>query len=185
MDLRDAANETLMARFRESFDEAAFGELASRHCRAAFALARSLLHDDGAAEDAVQETFVRVVRQRKSYDPPRPFTPWFFRILRNACLDAQRKRERERRRMLEFAETAAPEAPPSRAPELLELVQALAPEDRELLVLRLVQGLSFRELAAHFGCSEAAAKKRGQRALARLREAKQASDAQLEHCSRP
>ena len=169
-----------MGRFRECFDEAAFDDLVSRHCRVAFAFARCLLRDDTAAEDAVQAAFIRVVRRRHRYDPSRPFTPWFRRILRNICLDAARREARHVRRLAEFAEAAVVDArPTSDHGEWLTLLGALAPEDRELLALRFVQGLSFSEIADSLACSVEAAKKRGQRALARLRQAQQQTEEQV------
>ena len=160
-----------MARFCATFDEDAFDRLVSRHYSAAFALARCLLADAPSAEDAVQEAFVRVVRRRATYDPGLPFTPWFHTILRNVCRDVQRKRERQARGLRQLAVTAAERSGSRRSGEWLDLLRLLTAEDRELLVLRLVQGLSFGEVAGRLGCSVDAAKKRGQRALARLREA--------------
>jgi len=158
-----------MGRFRDAFDEAAFDTVMHRYHRAAFAFACSFLHNATAAEDAVQEAFVRIVRQRRKYDPARPFKPWFFQLLRNVCLDAQRKHQRHARKLREFAESAITPNVPQRAARLLDVLHVLTPEDKELLTLRMVQGLSFAELATHFGCTEEAAKKRGQRALAKLR----------------
>lgn len=160
-----------MRRFCATFDEDAFDRLVSRHYPSACALARCLLGDVPSAEDAVQEAFVRVVRRRKTYDPALSFTPWFHTILRNVCRDVQRKRARQARHLHELAATASEPRGPHRSGEWLDMLRALTAEDREVLALRLVQGLSFLEVADRLGCSVDAAKKRGQRALARLREA--------------
>jgi len=168
----------LMQRFQERLDEEAFDEPVGRHYRSAQALARLLLHDAMAAEDAVQDAFIRIVRRRLDYSPSRPFSPWFYQILRNVCIDARRKRERHRRKMDAFADIAATGPVRSHGQEWRELLDMLSPEDKEVLVLRFVGGVSVRDLAEHLGCSVEAAKKRGQRALARMRALKQRLDSQ-------
>ena len=55
------------------------------------------------------------------------------------------------------------------SPKIPELLGALARSDQDVLVLRIVHGLGFRDVAAALGISEEAAKKRAQRALRRLR----------------
>ena len=165
-----------MARFCATFDEDAFDRLVSCHYAAASALARCLLEDASSAEDAVQEAFVRVVRRRATYDPALPFTPWFHTILRNVCRDLRRKRGRQTRGLRELAATTPRPGGVHRPGEWLDLLHALTAEDREVLVLRLVRGLSFGEVADSLGCSVEAAKKRGQRALSRLREARRLAE---------
>ncbi|MBN2452057.1 MAG: sigma-70 family RNA polymerase sigma factor [Lentisphaeria bacterium] len=158
-----------MARFRDGFDEQALGELVTRYQRSAYVLARCRLGDERAAEDAVQEAFIRVVRHRRRYNPLRPFAPWFHELLRNVCLDSRRSHWRHRRKLQEFASAAADareEARPGAWPQLLE---GLSADERELLVLRFVEGYSFPAIASLLGCSEEAVKKRSQRALSKAR----------------
>ncbi len=180
MDKFNPTDEALMARFRDGFDEAAFRQVVARYHAGASALARCLLRNDAAADDAVQEAFVRVVRNRRRYDPALPFKPWFFRILRNVCRDAQRKWRRHRDKIESYGEVRATRVVSARADSWRDLLEVVSPEDRQVLVLRFVEGMSFAEIAAALDCSQEAAKKRGQRALARLREAKRAADTQDE-----
>jgi RNA polymerase sigma-70 factor (ECF subfamily) len=166
----DIPDEALMRQFQEAFDEVAFDELVARYYRPAQVTARNLLGQSSAAEDAVQEAFVRVVGARKSFDPARSFAPWFYSILRHVCVDLQRKEGRRSKQLEALAEQARDEAqaPPSDG-RAAAMLQSLPPPDQEVLALRLVHGMPFHEIAAHLGCSVETAKKRAQRALKRLR----------------
>ena len=104
--------------------------------------------------------------------PMRSFAGWFYTILRHICTDILRRRNRRARQVEELArELPAVEtvSPVKSSTAVAELLRPLPPEDREILVLRVVEMLSFSEIAARLGCSEEAAKKRAQRALRLLR----------------
>lgn len=164
------SDEELMRRFRGSLEEAPLHEIVRRYRGPGVALAEGRLGNRAAAEDAVQESFIRVVRERERYDASRPFAPWFFAILRNVCTDQQRKDARYRERLAELEAEGPRPAPSARAGDVLEAMAALSHGEREVLALRLLDGLPFREIAERLGCSEDAAKKRAQRALRALRE---------------
>ena len=162
----------LMTRFRDHWDEQSFEDLAKRHYIAALAVAENRLGDPGLAQDAVQETLIRVAKERRRYDVLQPFAPWFYAILRNVCTDLQRKNSRYRGKLQGLAERQDEE--PSRAPSYCtesvpEALEALSGADREILLLRLGEGMSFQDIADHLVCNLETAKKRAQRALARLR----------------
>jgi len=169
----DTTDEALMGRFREVFDQPAFDALLSRHYRRALLVAQRLLGDHAAAEDAVQEAFVRVVRSRREFDPARSFAAWFYTILRHICTDLIRRRARRARQVEELSqELPAVEfgSPVQSSTAVAELLRPLSPEDREILMFRVVESLPFNEIATRLGCSVEAAKKRAQRALRLLRE---------------
>ena len=164
-------NERLMRRFQRTGDSEAFAEIVARCLPPAIAIARRILDDTSLAEDAVQEAFLRVVRRREAYVPPRPFTGWFYTILHNVCIDALRRQARQARLVQEaFARRPAMEERPGPVPDALDLLAALPRAERDVLVLRVVQDLSFREIGSALGISQEAAKKRAQRGLKRLRE---------------
>jgi len=158
-----------MTRYRDHDDQAAFGTLMQRYKATALAMAEGRLPQGGLAEDAVQETFVRIARAAERYDPQRPFSAWFHDILIKVCIDAQRKQSRYRERLTDWA-AQRPEAaaPADEDRPLRRALAVLNDSDREILLLRAVQGLSFHEIGQTLRCSESAAKKRGQRALRRL-----------------
>jgi len=158
-----------MVRFQTRLDSHAFDRIVSAYMKPAVGVARQILSDQALAEDAVQESFLRVIRKRHQYAPGSPFSCWFYRIVRNVCADMLRKRTRETRRIREIAAGRERESLGANAPEVPDLLNVLSHGDRDVLVLRIIHGLGFRDVAAALGISEEAAKKRAQRALRRLR----------------
>ncbi len=158
-----------MVRFQARLDSCAFEQLVSCYMKPAAGVARQILSDRALAEDAVQESFLRVIRKREQYIPGSPFSCWFYTIVRNVCVDMLRKCNREKETIKQIAARCEPESPETNLPELSELLGVLERSDRDVLVLRIVHGLGFRDVAAALGISEEAAKKRAQRALRRLR----------------
>ncbi len=169
MNPTDVSPEALMARFRERLDPAAMEGIVAKFTAPALAAARQILGSESLAEDAVQEAFLRLVRHPRLYDPRRPFSHWFYTVLRNACRDHLRRRtkraEVERR-------GAVPErdGPPAEGVDIRVLLERLPEEEKPVLLLRLQGGLSFEEIGGFLGISLEAAKKRAQRGLRRLRE---------------
>jgi len=167
----ETSSEFLMARFRDRLDAEAFEQIVSRFLAPALAVARGILSEAPLAEDAVQETFLRIIRARGRYLASRPFSNWFYAILRNVCKDMLRRRARYAKAI---RETAIRKASPlqrasAEADETSEILASVPKESRAVLTLRIVHDLPFRDVAAALGISEEAAKKRAQRALRRLR----------------
>lgn len=114
----------------------------------AYRFALYLTGDAEEAKDLSQEAFIRAFAAIGRFDATRPFYPWFLRILRNLCYSHLR-----RRRSSDLVLEALPEpaAPPSLSPELKlavwEALGALGEADREMLVLKTFQGLSYAEIA--------------------------------------
>lgn len=158
-----------MVRFQSRLDSYAFDRLVSAYMKPAAGVAWQILLDRTLAEDAVQESFLRVIRKRDQYIPGSPFSCWFYAIVRNVCLDMLRKCNREREAIGQVAVSCRHGSPGADLPQIQELLSVLARSDRDVLVLRIVHGLGFRDVGAALGISEEAAKKRAQRALRRLR----------------
>lgn len=110
------------------------------------------------AGDALQEAFVKAWENLSRFDLRRPFRPWFFQILRNQCRDMLRSRQ-SRFRVEALDENlhlrpADPERGPERgrqrraARELLwKALERLTPEQREILVLKELEGFRYGEIA--------------------------------------
>jgi RNA polymerase sigma-70 factor (ECF subfamily) len=133
-------------------DQAAMLQLVERFRGQVFGLCYRMLGQRQDAEDAAQETFVRVLKNLHRWDPARQFEPWLLAIAGNRCRTALSTRRR--RPALEPAvEWAADDAPDQRAAQhLAEEVQlalsAVRPEYRQAFVLFHEQELSYAEIAA-------------------------------------
>ncbi len=158
-----------MVQFQTQLDSYAFDRIVSAYMKPAVGVARQILSDHALAEDAVQESFLRVIRKRDQYIPPSPFSCWFYAIVRNVCMDMLRRCGREKEVLEKVTTLGRPDLPRTDLPEIPELLTVLERSDRDVLVLRIIHGLGFRDVAAALGISEEAAKKRAQRALRRLR----------------
>ncbi len=84
-----------LARAAAQGDLAAFEALLKRHSGPLLLFCRQVLRDAAAAEDAVQETFLRVHVHLPRYDPSKRFAAWITSIAHNLCRDALRVRGRE------------------------------------------------------------------------------------------
>ena len=171
-ELRETTAESLMLLYQSHLDAGAFEEIVARFLAPALAVAKQLLADASLAEDAVQETFLRLVSKRKQYDPALPFSSWFYTVLRNVCRDMLRRRSRHAAALKDVAahRTVRPPIPPALGEDLRTTSLATLPErNRVVLHLRIVDRLSFREVGKALGISEEAAKKRAQRGLRQLR----------------
>jgi RNA polymerase sigma factor (sigma-70 family) len=80
-----------------------------------------------------------------------------------------RQRVRQKELIEEIADRDDSNTPRTDLSEIAKVLDGLARGERDVLVLRIVHGLAFRDVAAALGISEEAAKKRAQRALRRLR----------------
>ena len=171
-DDHSTSSECLMRRFQQRLDACAFDEIVCRFISPATAVAGHILADAALAEDAVQEAFLRIIRNRRKYVPGKPFSSWFYTILRNICKDMLRRRNRQARLVREVAARGVGRSsePVGCTDAGAKLLAALPDKPRTVLTLRIVHGLGFGEIAAVLGISEEAAKKRAQRALRRLRE---------------
>lgn len=140
----------------------AFEVIVRATMRRAYAIALGLLGNAEDARDVSQEAFIAAHRARKRFDDERPFFPWFYRILRNRCLNFIQKRSRRREISMDvLAERADNRARPDRDMIRGERIEALwralftlSPDHREVIVLRTFQEFSYREIAESLGISE-------------------------------
>lgn len=127
-----------------------------------FRFALSILKDSHLAEDALQEAFVRLLRQNRLPDSEKA-QAWLYRVVRNICYDMLRQRKHETGEVL----TAAP--PQNENWEFIELISPLPQKEQEILALRFIGGFSHKEIAAITGSTLHGTKKRYERAIQALR----------------
>ncbi len=81
-------------------DDDAFKTLFDRHYRLAYSVIYRHIGVQSAAEDLVQEAFLRVYRNAAKWEPSAKFSTWFYTIVSNLCLNFKRDRARDRLRLL-------------------------------------------------------------------------------------
>jgi RNA polymerase sigma-70 factor (ECF subfamily) len=154
-------------------DQAAFDELFRRYEPRAYAFFYRRTGSGDRAEDLYQELFLRLHRSRTSYDPARPFAPWFFQIARRLLIDDLRRAFRSNEVPVAASETSesAPDAEERMGyvEQARGLLAELSAEERRVLVAAKVEGVSYGELARDLGKSTDAVKKLASRAMQRLR----------------
>lgn len=159
-----------MMKFKTALDQAAFAQLIRDYASVAKAVANQILCDRGLAEDAVQETFVRLIEKREQYSLSNRFSPWFHAILRNVCIDMIRKQQRDRKCSMQLISEIADNASFESRRDNPDLLNLLPTREKNVLELKVIHSMSFKEIAAALEISEEAAKKRAQRGLRKLRQ---------------
>jgi RNA polymerase sigma factor (sigma-70 family) len=134
-----------------------FEETVLPHLNAAFNLARWLTRNEHDAEDVVQESYLRALKSFQTFQYGRDARAWLLKVVRNTCYTWLRKNRPYE--IAEHFEGADPDGPVARSnPETLlvakmtsQLVQKalehLPVDQRELLILRELEGFSYKEIA--------------------------------------
>ncbi|MCO5170697.1 MAG: sigma-70 family RNA polymerase sigma factor [Planctomycetes bacterium] len=142
------------------------------HARPLTALAARVLGDADAARDVCQEAFVRLHARLDEVqgDPG----PWLRAVAWRLAFDALRRRRREGAALGRRGEDPAPvdalDLDPEDLARVRDALDALSPRQRDVVLLRVVEGERFPALARALGISEGAAKVHLRRALDRLRD---------------
>jgi RNA polymerase sigma-70 factor (ECF subfamily) len=137
-----------------------------------------LLRRSGAADadDLFQETWLRVVRARRRFDPRLRFSTWLFQIANNLCRDRFRRSAVALRGQAALAELPrAAETGPDVRLDLERRLAALPDRLREVLVLRYFRDLGEREIAELVGIPPGTVKSRLHAAMRALRDGEEAT----------
>lgn len=142
-------------------------DLIDRHAAALALYARQWC---GTPDDVVQDAFCRLVAQSP---PPADPAAWLFRVVRNAALDAgkaERRRKSREERVAKVEWFAEAEVDGLDAEASVAALEALPPDQREVIVARLWGGLTLEQVAESVGCSVSSAHRRYEAGIAALRE---------------
>jgi RNA polymerase sigma factor (sigma-70 family) len=167
-------------------DDRAFEALYGRYHRRIHAYIVGMVKDHGRAEDITQEVFVSALRRMRDTERPIAFKPWIYEIAKNACIDQFRRSRRAEEISLEADEGLAPadygklvgsEPTPDAAvatkqdlDNLRGAFVGLSDTHHEILVMRELEGLSYREIGERLGMSRPAVESTLFRARRRLTE---------------
>ena len=183
----DAEERELIERLKRH-DEAAFNQFVLKYQERVFRLLLRMLGDRAEAEDLAQEVFISIFKAIEGFRGDSQLSTWVYRVATNHCRNRLKYLTRRRRQLTEAydeqsddASTQIPgQARPDAPDRLLEARQTehsleqglltLDEEQRELIVLREVEHLSYEEIMAITGLPEGTVKSRLHRARAALRD---------------
>jgi RNA polymerase sigma-70 factor (ECF subfamily) len=183
----DAEEQELVERLKRR-DEAAFNAFVIRYQDRVFRILLRMLGDRAEAEDLAQEVFISIFKAIDSFRGESQLSTWVYRVASNHCRNRLKYLARRRQKMMDdFDEEAVAGAQGTLLPDrqgtpdrLLEARQTevlleeglarLDDEQRELIVLREVEHLSYEEIMAITGLPEGTVKSRLHRARSALRE---------------
>ena len=140
-------------------DAKVFEEIYRRFGERMKSVAWSHLRNVSDAEDAVQETFLKIHRSAKTFTGEASFSTWAFRILVNTCFDVLRRRKRRVDETnlddtVETAERTAPSVDDTKRIALRRMLDELPEQRRAVFTLFEIEGLSHAEIGEILGISE-------------------------------
>lgn len=157
-----------------SGDVEAYARIVDRHYERCARIANRILGNREDAEEAIQDAFLRAFHALAQYEERERFSAWLARILVNQCRTIlARSRRRDAvfpdldPQTLDFAVDAL--TADGTWPELEHVLMQLPAEQREAIVLKYADDLTYEEMSRITGAGESALKMRIQRAFARLR----------------
>lgn len=177
------SDEDLVEAFQRG-DYSAFDRLLERWQRKIHGAIYRIMGSEDETRDLSQETFLRAYRALGSFKKEARFSSWLYQIALNQCRDRMRRRKLRAavslEELVESGDSPLPREPGPSALELLEkrelsrtvaaAVQALPEEQREVVVLKEYQGLTFLEIAETLGVPPSTVKTRLYRGLGQLRQ---------------
>lgn len=178
------SDEELLARSKQD-DPEAFTLLVERYQKMLYTIAYRFLGNSEDASDASQEALVRAYKNLKSFRGQCSFKTWLQHIIANVCRDALRRQSRrpsisldglqdneESTWILPDRSTGSPEdvyLAREEGDRIHNLIQALTPEYRMVILMKDIQGFTYEEIAERLGCSIGTIKSRLSRARQHLR----------------
>jgi RNA polymerase sigma-70 factor (ECF subfamily) len=183
-------DEELLERFRAG-DRRAFDVLMKRHEVGLFNFILRSVRDRATAEELLQDTWIRVLSGLKDFQRASKFSTWAYTVARNLCIDQARKAVLRRHPSLDQSLKSSTDDGPTlgevvadRGPradrsaiskelqsKLVQAIQELPEDQREVFMLREYGSLAFKEIADIVGAPENTVKSRMRYALERLQSA--------------
>jgi len=183
---QNAPEERELVRLAQNGTPEAFEELVRRHQQRVFAVVCRILHRREDAEEVAQQVFLKAYVSIRRFDMRSAFSTWLYKIAVNECWDWLRKKKvrplvyeselsTDQAHWLDtVAQSGRGPAGPAQRAEAKEIVErllsVLSEEDRHILLLKEVEGLSVQEIAEIFGLNVNTVKVRMFRARATMME---------------
>lgn len=159
-------NDGELVRRCRTGDPEAFQELVAKYYQKVYMLVLGILHDHEDALEVAQEVFCKAYKSIQGFHGGSAFYTWLYRIAVNQGIDYHRRQRREARELRDSVSGALdPCGDQGKDPydaleikermnRLIEALEVLTPEHKAVIVLRAVEGLSYKEISSILGCSE-------------------------------
>jgi RNA polymerase sigma-70 factor, ECF subfamily len=183
------ADEAILVKRVQARDEMAFREIVERYQAKVYSIIFGILRNRNDAEDIAQQVFAKVYFSINNFDSRSSLLTWIYKITVNECYDYLRKKRvrklvyesdfsEEDSRKMENSESVSDHQPAvdqslARRDLAVKLLEKLSEEDRELILLKEVEGHSVEELAERTGLNENTIKVKLFRARQKLLKASQ------------
>src|SRR5712692_920493 len=164
------SEEAVLVRRVQARDEIAFREIVERYQSKVFSIIYGILRNHNDAEDIAQQVFAKVYFSIRNFDFRSSLLTWVYKITVNECYDYLRKKRvrklvyesdfsQEDAQRMEASEPAVDPAAPidlslAQRDLVTKLLEKVSAEDRNLMLLKEVEGHSVEELAAMTGLNE-------------------------------
>jgi len=181
---KSVEEERELVRMAQRGEEPAFEELVRRHQQRVFALVGGILRRQEDVEDIAQQVFLKVYLSLRKFDQRAAFSTWLYKITVNECWDYLRKKkvrplvyesdlsEEQVSRLDGIVSAERVSLNPNERAEVKQLLERmldrLPEQDRQLLVLKEIEGFSVQELAEILGLNVNTVKVRLFRARGRI-----------------
>lgn len=123
----------------------------------------SITHDPQLAEDVLQDTFVQLLTDGIRFDPGKE-QAWLYKVARNKCFNILKRRKKQDELQMPVVVSG------NLRWEFLEMIASLSAKEQEIVTLKMIGGFSHKEISKITGTTVAAAKKRYERAIQKLRQ---------------
>jgi RNA polymerase sigma-70 factor (ECF subfamily) len=145
---------------------AAYEELAAKYYRRVFMVILGMVHHRDDAMEVAQETFYRAFKNIRRFKGGSNFYTWVYRIAVNLAIDFQRRQKRSLMDLKENMDEVVVDAETSSGDpfreindrrlgeKLLHAINELTPDHKAVIVMRAVEGLSYKEIGRIMECSE-------------------------------
>lgn len=168
--LSDAEIEWIIQRIKNGQQEP-FRLLVKQYQRRIHVYCYHMLGDRQEAEDAVQDIFIKCYRYLASYTENISFSAWLYRISYNHCINLLKKRNAWYKvfSLYRWQQQLTASNEPDYNDLVGEMLGRLSSEDRNLILMRVIDERSFEEISQIIGCKPATARKKYERVKKRLR----------------
>lgn len=133
-------------------DREAYQEIVIRYMKRAYYIALGFVQNPQDAMDLSQESFIRAFHKIKSFNTRMPFFPWFYRLMKNLCIDFLKRSSHHKEVPLEEVHVLKEEREDRELKEVLwRGIEKLPMEQKEVVILRYFQQMSYQEIAEMTG----------------------------------